>query len=159
MDASRQHREPSFLHAVSPTPSDVLDQVDGLELEVAGVVAWPEEIDVRLSCRPNARTREIADEYAGEIGAWRARREQGAQEEFPGNPAQMVLGRNRPGLADNVGTAYEWTSGGGWGWDGETGVHWWTAHTFRPSPPSNATWLDVTVEFVSGEPRTARFAL
>jgi hypothetical protein len=145
--------------AVRPEPSPVIGEIDGIEIEVAGVVIWPAELEIRLACRPNDRTRQTDIDYASAVADWRARRERGSDDDFPENPTAALFRDRRPQLTDDLGTLYNWDSGGGWGWDGDHGIRWGTSHTFRPSPPPSATWLDIALALDPGQMGTMRVLL
>jgi len=145
--------------AVRPEPSPVIGEIDGIEIEVAGVVIWPAELEVRFACRPNDRTRQTDIDYASAVADWHARRERVSDEDFPENPTAALFRDRRPALTDDLSTLYSWDSGGGWGWDGDHGIRWGTSHTFRPSPPPNATWLDIALALDPGQMGTTRVLL
>ena len=127
-------------------------------------LSWPARSsgpgkELRLKCRRKRANQSDRPRLSGQIAAWRDRRERGTDEPFPDNPARKYLETTqRLTLSDDVGTAYRRGSGGGTGWDGDHDIHWWTTHTFRPSPPAEASWLELLIE-IDGKPKKARIAL
>ena len=124
----------------------MIGEFEGVEIEVAGVVIWPTEVDVRLAARPSERSRQVDADFERAVANWRARRDESDDEPFPVSPSRALFLGRRPRLSDDLGTKYDWTSGGSWGWQDDEGTHWGITHLFVPSPPRNAKWLEIMVD-------------
>ena len=71
----------------------MIAEIDSIAVELTGVIIWPSEIEIRLTCPGTERPAQIDSDYARLVSDWRVRREQGEKDVFPESPAHAILGR------------------------------------------------------------------
>jgi hypothetical protein len=110
---------------------------EGVELILASVEAWPDEIVIRMCGRPSPLTQRLEDDFHTALEAWHREAREG---EAPEDPGARILGLDLF-VTDDVGTSYKLFSAA----RGGTGTMFRADWIFAPGPPETARRLNVRV--------------
>jgi hypothetical protein len=121
--------------------------VDGTDVVLLTVEAWPMRIRVRLTALPDAMTDRLDADYAARMLEWQQRGVERPDEDFPEMPGSAFFGRLRFSLRDAAGTPYAMEGGQSAG----SGSEWETSWQFRPGLPVGLDEIEVVVQTITGE--------